>query len=103
LRLTDEESSLDLDGHQRAFVPDPSASCALTVFASMPGSRYALAQGELVLSNAVFGRQLLANARFSVAQAGQRGDPGFETARNWRMSVKSLAHEVRAEARGYWP
>jgi len=79
------------------------ASCALTVFASMPGSRYALAQGELVLSNAVFGRQLLANARFSVAQAGQRGDPGFETARNWRMSVKSLAHEVRAEARGYSP
>ena len=79
------------------------ASCALTVFASMPASRHALVQAELVLSNAVFDRQLLANARFAVAQAGQRGNPGFATARSWRMSVESLAHEVRAEARGYSP
>jgi hypothetical protein len=52
----------------------------LTVFASMPGSRHALVQAELVLSNAVFDRQLLASARFAVAQAGQRGDPDFKTA-----------------------
>src|SRR6516162_8512278 len=69
------------------------ANCALAVFTSMPANRHALVQAELVLSNAVFDRQLLANARFAVAQAGQRGNPGFATARSWRMSVESLAHE----------
>jgi len=61
------------------------ASCALTVFASMPASRHALVQAELVLSNAVFDRQLLANARFCRC-------PSRSKRRSWLRNRQKLAN-----------
>ena len=79
------------------------ASCALTVFASMPGSRHALAQAELVLSNAVFDASYPRTRDLPLPKPGKEVILASKPPETGECRLKSLAYEVRAEARGYSP